>query len=305
MHFESRIGQRAQGRPTSLPQQERGSGDRVQEHLLHGRGAGSRVSGHLADVVEAALEAGRQGLAARHHDRAAGDVVQAWPVYVDDAEPGLAQARIDAQDAHQWRKWRVPVNTTGMPRSSAAAITSSSRRLPPGWITQLAPASTTTSSPSRKGKKASEATAAPASVRPAFSALIEAIRAESTRLIWPAPTPRVMPLPANTMALDFTYLATFQAKCRSSIWASVGWVRVTTRNSASGIRKSSGVCTSQPPPTRLTSKALRPSPSGTCSTRTFFLPANTAMAWDEYSGASTTSTNCLLTASAVATSTGR
>ena len=47
-----------------------------------------------------------------------------------------------------------------MPRSSAAAITSASRMLPPGWITQLAPASQTTSRPSRKGKNASLATGA-------------------------------------------------------------------------------------------------------------------------------------------------
>src|SRR5690606_34688726 len=158
MDFEPRIGQRTECRPPGLAQQQRGSGVHVQEHLLHSRHTRASVGGDFADVVENALEPGRQGLAARHHDRAAGDVVQAWPVHVDDAEPGLAQARIDAQDAHQWRKWRVPVNTIGMPRSSAAAITSSSRMLPPGWITQLAPASTTTSRPSRKGKKASEAT---------------------------------------------------------------------------------------------------------------------------------------------------
>ena len=40
-------------------------------------------------------------------------------------------------------------------------MTSASRMLPPGWITQLAPASTTTSRPSRKGKKVSLATAIP------------------------------------------------------------------------------------------------------------------------------------------------
>ena len=35
---------------------------------------------------------------------------------------------------------------------------------------------------------------------------------ESTRLIWPAPTPRVALSLAKTMALDFTCLETFQAK---------------------------------------------------------------------------------------------
>ena len=33
----------------------------------------------------------------------------------------------------------MPVNTIAMPRSSAAAITSSSRTLPPGWMTAAAP----------------------------------------------------------------------------------------------------------------------------------------------------------------------
>ena len=39
---------------------------------------------------------------------------------------------------------------------------------------------------------ASEATTEPSTVRPLFSALIAAMRAESTRLIWPAPTPTVI-----------------------------------------------------------------------------------------------------------------
>ena len=86
---------------------------------------------------------------------------QAHAVGIDHAEAGAAQAGIDAEDAHQWRKWRVPVSTMAMPCSSAAAMTSSSRTLPPGWITQVAPAATTTSRPSRNGKNASDATAEP------------------------------------------------------------------------------------------------------------------------------------------------
>ena len=68
----------------------------------------------------------------------------------------------------------------------------------------MAPASTTTSSPSRKGKKASLATPEPVRSSPAFAALIEAMRAESMRLIWPAPTPSVIPPAQNTMALLLT-----------------------------------------------------------------------------------------------------
>ena len=87
-----------------------------------------------------------------------------------------------------------------MPAASAAAITSASRIEPPGWITAVAPAATAASSPSAKGKKASEATTLPSVSRPArpaawaASSLFQAaMRAESTRLSWPAPMPTVAP----------------------------------------------------------------------------------------------------------------
>src|SRR5690606_9762858 len=261
--LEAAIGQGTHGRAARLAQKQGRGRVGIEEDLFHGRHRGTGFGGDFPDVIQNGLEAHCQAEIAGHHDGAASDIQQARAVRVDDAEARASKAGVDAQDPHQWRKCRVPVNTIGMPRSSAAAMTSSSRMLPPGWITQPAPASTTTSRPSRKGKKASDATAEPARLRPAFCALMDAMRAESTRLIWPAPTPRVIPFPVNTMALDFTYLATFQAKSKSFIWASVGWSLVTTRNSASGTRKSSGFWTSQPPPTRLTSNALRPSPSGT------------------------------------------
>src|SRR5213075_1297106 len=89
----------------------------------------------------------------------------------------LAAAAADHQDL-QCRKCRMPVNTIAMPCSSAALITSSSRTLPPGWMTARAPALATTSRPSRKGKKASEAATEPRSERPAFFALIAAMRVE-------------------------------------------------------------------------------------------------------------------------------
>jgi hypothetical protein len=44
------------------------------------------------------------------------------------------------------------------PALVAAVMTSLSRTLPPGWITAAAPFSATTSSPSRNGKDASDAT---------------------------------------------------------------------------------------------------------------------------------------------------
>ena len=51
----------------------------------------------------------------------------------------FATAAADDQDAHQCRKWRMPVNTIARPCSSAAAITSGSRFEPPGWITAVMP----------------------------------------------------------------------------------------------------------------------------------------------------------------------
>src|ERR687887_241977 len=44
----------------------------------------------------------------------------------------------DPSPLTQWRKWRRPVKSIVMPCSSAAAITSSSRTEPPGWITAAA-----------------------------------------------------------------------------------------------------------------------------------------------------------------------
>ena len=139
------------------------------------------------------------------------------------------------------------------PCSFAAAITSSSRMLPPGWMMAFAPASASTSTPSRNGKKASDATTDPAIVRPAFSALMRAMRVESTRLICPAPTPTVAPSRQYTMALDFTYIATRHAKVRSAISAPVGARCVTTFSRPSSDSGSSAVWINRPEPTRFVS----------------------------------------------------
>ena len=94
----------------------------------------------------------------------------------------------------------MPVNSMASPAASAAAMTSSSRIEPPGWITAVAPASAAATSPSAKGKKASDATAEPTvrgSSQPLVSAasraLAAAIRALSRRFICPAPMPAVAP----------------------------------------------------------------------------------------------------------------
>ena len=80
-----------------------------------------------------------------------------------------------------------------MPDSSAAFIFSSSRMLPPGCMTAVAPASAHTCSPSGNGKNASDATTVPTVSRPCSRARATANLAESTRLIWPAPMPTVAP----------------------------------------------------------------------------------------------------------------
>ena len=181
---------------------------------------------------------------------------------------------------------------------------SSSRILPPGWIAQLAPPFTTTSKPSRKGKKASLATAEPLRLRPAFSALILAMRAESTRLIWPAPIPSVIPLAQYTIALDFTNFATRHANIMSCISLGVGSRLLTTRISFSSTFFASGDCTSKPPPTRLKSKVLNAVPRGISKRRTFCLAAKMDFASSLKLGAINTSTNCLEIASAAVPSQG-
>ena len=113
-----------------------------------------------------------------------------------------------------------------------------------------------------------------------------AMRAESTRLIWPAPTPSVMPPPQKTIALLFTYFATFHANSRSLICSGVGCLRVTTFSSSAETSRLSAVWISMPEPTRFMSFMLRPCANGVappggnaiCSTRMFGLAAKTSSA---------------------------
>src|SRR3978361_866417 len=134
--------------------------------------------------------------------------LEAEPVDVELLGLALVEAAQDRNDRMEFHgqclKWRMPVNSIAMSDSSAAAITSSSRTEPPGWTTARAPAAASTSTPSRNGKNASDATALPASFSPALRSLI---RTESTRDIWPAPMPTVTPSFANTIAFDFTRFA--------------------------------------------------------------------------------------------------
>src|SRR5258706_1648668 len=162
----------------------------------------------------------------------------------------LAAAAADDQDPHaanlayQCLKWRMPVNSIARSCSSAAAMTSSSRTEPPGCTTARAPAAASTSTPSRNGRNASDATTAPLSASPAFRSQI---RTESMRLIWPAPIATVTPPLANTIALDLTCLATRHANARSMRSASLGARVVATLAFASSTIPWSTLWTSAPP----------------------------------------------------------
>ena len=64
----------------------------------------------------------------RSHRQAEAEVPTQPPAAETGSEPALSQGC----SPFQWRKCRIEVNTIAMPRSSAAAMTSASRTLPPG-----------------------------------------------------------------------------------------------------------------------------------------------------------------------------
>ena len=80
-----------------------------------------------------------------------------------------------------------------------------------------------------------------------LSGLQAAIRAESTRLICPAPIPAVAPSLAYTIAFDFTCLATRKAKSKSFSSCSVGSRSVTILRSSFVMMPVSESCTNKPP----------------------------------------------------------
>jgi len=65
---------------------------------------------------------------------------------------GFGFVRAGSREAGQCRKWRRPVATIAMPAASAAAMTSSSRTEPPGWMIAATPASIASCGPSANGK---------------------------------------------------------------------------------------------------------------------------------------------------------
>ena len=109
----------------------------------------------------------------------------------------------------------MPVSTIAMPCSFAAAITSESRRRPAGLDHRPdAVLGRDVEAVAEREERVGGHHCA-RRLSPSSRAFIAAIRVESTRLIWPAPTPTVARPRANTMAFDFTYLHTFHANSRS------------------------------------------------------------------------------------------
>ena len=207
----------------------------------------------------------------------------------------------------QCRKWRTPVKTIATPRSFAAAITSSSRIDPPGWITHAAPASMTTSRPSRNGKNASLATAEPASERLRRLGLDrgDPRRVEPAHLAGADAERHAVGAEDDRVALDVArdlpgeqQVARLRRRRRLGVVTTLRSLRRRRgcRRSGSGApsRRASGRarCGRRPAAGR-----------SICSTRVFALAAKTASASALYDGAISTSTNCLATRSAQARST--
>ena len=118
-----------------------------------------------------------------------------------------------------------------IPALFAARITLLSFIEPPGWITASTPAAASSSIPSAKGKKASEAATEPTILFGAnFIALSHAILQLSNLLGWPAPIPIVDLSFAKTIALDLTCLQTPNANLRLFNWpqfsVTIRWINV-------------------------------------------------------------------------------
>ena len=88
-----------------------------------------------------------------------------------------------------------------MPCSSQAAMVSSSRFEPPGWMMAVTPGGGGDVGAVAEREEGVGGEHGPAARSPAFST---AIRTESSRLIWPAPTPTSWPSFASTIAFDLT-----------------------------------------------------------------------------------------------------
>ena len=133
------------------------------------------------------------------------------------------------------------------------------------------------------------------------------MRAESRRLIWPAPTPSVMPPAQNTIALLFTYFATFQANSRSSQLLGVGLPASSPPSASAGVELVVvGGLDQQPRADALDVVRVAAVLPGGAARRQRRSAARARSPWPRTppaprrvnAGAISTSTNCLATASA-------
>ena len=205
--------------------------------------------------------------------------------------------------AAQCRKWRSPVKTMAMPCSSAAAMTSSSRTEPPGWMTAATPADAQASRPSRNGKKASLA-AAPPLARPAAFSRRDARRRRAGSAARRRCRPPGRRPPARWCSTSRGRRPARPARGRATArrWAST---LVTTRHDSRRARRSGRPAA---PGGRRRSSARRAgrgragrprAPAGSSS------PVSTSSAPGSYAGATTTSVNTGAIASASSAGTGR
>ena len=167
------------------------------------------------------------------------------------------------------------------------------------------PAAKSTSRPSGKGKKASDAAAAPrARSSPARDT---ASRAASTRLTWPMPMPTAAPSLASRIALDFGARTARQAKARSSIVAASTAEPATRRQvagSSPSALRSSAPWSKTPP--EIGRRSTQPR-SGRGWARRIRKPLRSPRmlnAASSYPGATTTSVKTSAIASAMAAVTG-
>src|SRR5882724_10617837 len=237
---------------------------------------------------------GDAGVAGRTVERADAGALPELP-----HERVLAPAAADDEHAHQWRKWRTPVKTMATPCASAARMTSSSRVLPPGCTTAVAPAAIASSSPSAKGKKASLARTEPVSEMPSRAARARAFRTGSTREVCPPPRASVRSAVVNAIAFDLTCLTTRPAKARARSSSAVGARLVTTFASRGSSMARSASCTRRPAVTPRSAGAFAGAASGCQRTRRrAFFRRRSSSASGSKSGAISTSVKSSSTARA-------
>ena len=121
-------------------------------------------------------------------------------------------------------KCRIPVKAITRSILFAVSIIFLSFIEPPGWIIASTPTLASSSIPSEKGKKASDAATEFATFSGAnCNAFWDAILQLSNLLGWPAPIP-IVDLPfAKTIALDLTNLQILNANLRLLSWFGDGF----------------------------------------------------------------------------------